>query len=613
MSVLAYLPNIRGISFFHTSRRSKTSNFRTPDDTIEHPIPAGQPPSDGSSTTANASAQAAPETPEETSSRISRPSTKPLLLTGGCLLALIIAAPVFVIAASPLLGGDGTWAHLRETVLGLYIRNSLFLAFGAGLGAGLIGLFSAWCITMYQFPGRRILEWMLLLPLAMPTYLIAYAYTDFLDFNGPIQDWIRNWTGLGAREYWFPQIRSLGGAIFLFAFVLYPYVYLLCRASFLEQSVCMLDASRTMGQSRLQSFRRVAIPLARPALAAGIALVAMESLADYGAVDYFAVDTFTTGIYRTWFGLGSPIAAAQLSAGLLGVIVLVVVLERLSRGRKRFFHTTNRHQNLPRWPLSIPKKFCAFIICFLPVLIGFLIPLGILIEASTQAGFFPSLLDSLEWAWHSIVLALSASVLAVLFALILSYNVRLAPGLVSRSAARMASLGYAIPGSVIAVGVLLILGWTDRATTSLFSHHFLLSGTLAALLFAYVTRFLTLSLGTVESGLGRISPSLDQAGRTLGAGPVGVLRRIHFPMLRASTLAAALLVFVEVLKELPATLMIRPFNFDTLAVHIYQQASDERFAESAAPALMIVLVGLAPVLILSRMMSKSRAERSEVE
>lgn len=508
--------------------------------------------------------------------------------------------------ASPLLGSDGTWSHLRQTVLGTYVLNSGLLALGSGLGAGLIGLFSAWFITMYQFPGRRILEWMLLLPLAMPTYLIAYAYTDFLDFYGPVQGWIREWTGLGAREYWFPQIRSLGGAIFLFSFVLYPYVYLLCRASFLEQSVCMLDAARTMGQTRLQSFRRVAIPLARPALAAGIALVAMESLADYGAVDYFAVDTFTTGIYRTWFGLGSPIAAAQLSAGLLGVIVLVILLERLSRGRKRFFHTTNRHQCLPRWPLSLPKKIFAFTLCFLPIVVGFLIPLGILIESATQAGFFPSLKDSLQWAWHSIVLAASTALLAVFFALILSYNVRLAPGILSRTAARIASLGYAIPGSVIAVGVLLILGWTDRASTAFFSHDYLLSGTLAALLFAYITRFLTLSLGTVESGLTRISPSLDQAARTLGSGPVGVLRRIHFPMLRASTLAAALLVFVEVLKELPATLIIRPFNFDTLAVHIYQQASDERFAESAAPALMIVLVGLAPVLILSRMMSSNR-------
>lgn len=541
---------------------------------------------------------------------ISGSATKPVLLITGTLLALLIAAPVLVIAASPTQGSDGTWTHLRETVLGLYIRNSTFLAIGAGAGAGVIGLLTAWAVTMYQFPGRKILEWMLLLPLAMPTYLIAYAYTDFLDFNGPVQELVRDWTGLGAREYWFPAIRSLGGAIFLFSFVLYPYVYLLCRASFLEQSMCMLDASRTMGQSRLESFRRVAIPLSRPALAAGIALVAMESLADYGAVDYFAVDTFTTGIYRTWFSLGSPIAAAQLSAGLLAVILFIVVLERLSRGRRRFFNTTNRHQDLPRWQLSTPKKIFATLLCLLPVTVGFLIPLAILIEAAAGASFLPSVLDSLQWTWHSIVLATVTAVLAVVFALILSYNVRLAPGILSSSAARVASLGYAIPGSVVAVGVLLILGWTDRFTAFFLPDQLLLSGSIVALIFAYITRFLTLSMQTVESGLTRIAPSLDQAGRTLRAGPVSILGRIHFPLLRASTLAAALLVFVEVLKELPATLMIRPFNFDTLAVRIYQLASDERFAEASAPALLIVLVGLAPVLILSRMMTASRTHRN---
>ena len=549
--------------------------------------------------------------PREGNRRPGRPGTRSVLLTAGSLLALLVAAPVLVIAASVFLGDDGTWSHLRETVLGLYVRNSLLLAAGAGLGAGLVGLSTAWLVTMYAFPGRRILEWMLLLPLAMPTYLVAYAYTDFLDFAGPVQEAIRAWTGLGAREYWFPQVRSLGGAIFLFSFVLYPYVYLLCRASFLEQSVCMLDAARTMGQSRAETFRRVAVPLARPALAAGVALVAMESLADYGAVDYFAVDTFTTGIYRTWFGLGSPVAAAQLSAGLLGLVLLLVVLERLSRGRRRFFHTTNRRQDLPRWSLAAGKRALAAALCTVPVLIGFLLPLGILIEAALRAGLLPSLLESLEWARHSLILAAVTAVLSVVCALLLAYNIRLLPGAVTRSTARIASLGYAIPGSVVAVGVLLLLGWADRFATVLLPGDFLLSGTLAALVFAYLTRFLTLSVQTVESGLTRIPPSLDQAGRTLRAGPLSVLGRIHFPLLRASTLAAGLLVFVEVLKELPATLIIRPFNFDTLAVRVYQLASDEMFAEAAAPALLIVLTGLVPVLLLSRMMTGARRGRED--
>lgn len=534
-----------------------------------------------------------------------------LLVLLGCLLALGIAAPVLVIAGSPFLGSDGTWKHLQETVLGKYATNSILLALGAGAGAGVIGASCAWLVTMYSFPGRRILEWLLLLPLAMPTYLIAYAYTDFLDFAGPVQSWIRTLTGLDAGDYWFPQIRSLGGAVFLFSLVLYPYVYLLCRACFLEQSVCMLDASRTMGFSRAQSFRRVALPLARPAIAAGVALVAMESLADYGAVDYFAVDTFTTGIYRTWFGLGSPVGAAQLSAALLGVILLLLVLERLSRGRKRFFHTTNRRQDLPRWQTTPLKRSLCLLVCLFPVLFGFGIPVGILLDATIHAGFLPSLGESLEWAKHSLVLAAATAVIAVPAALFLVYNTRIAPGFPARVAARIASIGYAIPGSIVAVGVLLILGWTDRGVHHLTQLDLYLSGTLGALIFAYLTRFLTLPTQALEAGLSRITPSLDQAGRTLRAGPLAVLGKIHFPLLRASTLAAGLLVFVEVLKELPATLIIRPFNFDTLAVRVYQLASDERFNEAAAPALLIIATGLVPVLLLSRMMGSSRQNSVE--
>ncbi|MEM0966184.1 MAG: iron ABC transporter permease [Verrucomicrobiota bacterium] len=532
--------------------------------------------------------------------------SKRLLLFIGILVAGFIAAPVLVIAASPLQGSDGTWAHLRETVLSRYIINSLGLAVGSALGAGLIGAVCAWLVTLYQFPGRRWFEWLLLLPLAMPTYLIAYTYTDFLDFSGPVQDLFRSWTGLGPREYWFPDIRSLGGAIILFSFVLYPYVYLLCRASFLEQSTSLLDAARTMGKSRRQTFFRVALPLSRPALAAGCALVIMEALADYGAVEYLAVDTFTTGIYRTWFNLGSRVAASQLAAGLLAVILLVVLLERLSRGRRKFFQATKSRQVMPRWTLGKSGKVFAVLACFLPVGIGFLIPVAILIEAAIGAGFFSSLNESLQWAWHSTILAAITSPIALLFALLLSYNTRVCPGVISGASARVASLGYAIPGSVVAVGVLLVLGWTDQSSRAFLPDSFLLSGSIAALIFAYLTRFLTLSVHTVDSGLTRIPKSFDDAGKTLRAGPITLLARIHFPLIRASTLAAVLLVFVEVLKELPATLIIRPFNFDTLAVRIYHLASDERFAETAAPALLIVLFGLAPVIILSRMMTRTR-------
>jgi iron(III) transport system permease protein len=529
------------------------------------------------------------------------------LFVAAAAVALFVASPILVIVASPLLeAGGSTWQHLRETVLGTYITNSVLLALGAGAGAGLLGVSTAWFTAVYRFPGRSWVDWLLLLPLAMPTYLVAYAYTDFLVFDGPVQTWLRTVTGLSAGEMWFPPIRSLGGAIVLFSLVLYPYVYLLCRASFLEQSVCVLDASRTLGMSRTRSFWRVALPMARPALAGGIALVAMESLADFGAVDYFAVDTFTTGIYRTWFGLGAPVAAAQLAAGLLGVVVLLLVLERLSRGKRRFHGTTTKRQDLPGWPLRGWRGLAALAFCLLPVLLGFGVPVGILVEASLTAGFLPSLEDSLTWTGHSLLLATVAALLAVAASLLLAYNNRLCAGPASRALTGMASLGYAVPGSVIAVGILLLLGGVDRALGGATG---LVSGTLFALVFAYLVRFLTLGLHAVDAGMARIQPNLDQAGRTLRSSALGVLGRVHFPLLRASSLAAALLVFVEVLKELPATLMIRPFNFDTLAVRIYQLASDERFAESAAPALLIVAAGLVPVVFLSRMMRGGRGEQ----
>ena len=529
------------------------------------------------------------------------------LFVAAAAVSLFVASPILVIVASPLFeAGGSTWQHLRQTVLGTYVTNSVLLALGAGTGAGLLGVSTAWFTAVYRFPGRSWVDWLLLLPLAMPTYLVAYAYTDFLVFDGPVQTWLRSVTGLGAGELWFPPIRSLGGAIVLFSLVLYPYVYLLCRASFLEQSVCVLDASRTLGMSRTRSFWRVALPMARPALAGGIALVAMESLADFGAVDYFAVDTFTTGIYRTWFGLGAPVAAAQLAAGLLGVVVLLLVLERLSRGKRRFHGTTTKRQDLPGWPLRGWRGIGALAFCLLPVLLGFGVPVGILVEASFTAGFLPSLEDSLAWTGHSLLLATVAAVLAVATSLLLAYNNRLCAGPASRGLTGMASLGYAVPGSVIAVGILLLLGGVDRLLGGATG---LVSGTLFALVFAYLVRFLTLGLHAVDAGMARIQPNLDQAGRTLRSSALGVLGRVHFPLLRASSLAAALLVFVEVLKELPATLMIRPFNFDTLAVRIYQLASDERFAESAAPALLIVAAGLIPVVFLSRMMRGGRGEQ----
>lgn len=541
----------------------------------------------------------------------SKISSKSILLTGGFFVALLVASPVLVIVFSPFLDSGDIWKHLRETVLGRYVTNSMILALGTGFGTALLGLPLAWLVTMYAFPGRRLIEWLLLLPLAVPTYLMAYAFTDFLDYAGPIQSLLRDWTGWGPRDYWFPDIRSLGGAIFIFSFVFYPYVYLYCRASFLEQSVSMLDASRTLGMSRTSTFRRVALPLARPALAGGIALAIMETLADFGAVDYFAVDTFTTGIYRTWFGLGSPVGAAQLSAALLGIVVFFILLERITRGKRKFHPVTTRHAMLPRWSMGTRNGYLATAFCLLPITVGFLLPTAILIYHATKADIGPTFAESLQWAWHSFSLATITAIIAVVFSLVLVYNCRISQGLIPKALARIASTGYAIPGSVIAIGILLLLGWADQGLGWLFGDGLWISGTIVGLIFAYLSRFLTVCLQSVESGMTKIAPSMDQAGRTLRSGPAAILARIHFPLLRSSILAGALLVFVEVLKELPATLIIRPFNYDTLAIKVYHLASDERLSEAAIPALLILAVGLIPVIILSRMMTDPRSPKTD--
>lgn len=536
----------------------------------------------------------------------------PGIPTASFLLSLTLATPILVIAASVFLSTGDLWGHLWETVLPRYFKNTGIILAGVGIGVLIVGVSTAWIVTMYRFRGRWVLEWALMLPLAMPTYLMAYTYTDFLDFSGPVQTWIRTTFDLGFGEYWFPEIRSVGGAVFAFIFVLYPYVYLLARASFIEQSVCVLEAAQTLRRSPWQSFREVALPLGRPAIAAGTTLALMEALAEYGAVDYFAVDTFTTGIYRTWFGLGSPIGAAQLSALLLGIVVVLIVLERVSRGKRKFAHSTNRYRSLPRWELRGWKNVLAVAYCAVPILIGFAIPAGILLRFAFQHGSQQRLQAVSDLALHSFSLAAVTAILAVGISALIAYSLRNRPHWTGMLAARVASLGYTIPGSVIAIGVLLSFGWVDgrinQISETLFntSPGLVLGGTVVGLVFAYLVRFMAVSLNSVEAGLSKIHPHMDQAGRLLGSNSFGILARIHAPIMKGSLLTAGLLVFVDVLKELPATLIIRPFNFDTLAIRVHHLASDERLGEAALPALTIVAVGLIPVILLSYLISRAR-------
>ncbi len=527
-------------------------------------------------------------------------------------LAVALSMPVAVVLAHVFVPSGDIWQHLSSTVLPDYIRNSLLLMFGVAIGTLLIGVTAAWLTTMCQFPGRSVFEWALLLPMAMPAYIIAYTYTGMLDFAGPLQTSLREWFGWQYGDYWFPQIRSLNGAVAMLTLVLYPYVYLLSRVAFLNQSICVLDVSRTLGNGPWKTFWKVALPLARPAIIAGLSLALMETLADYGTVQFFGVSTFTTGIFRTWFGMGSAAAAAQLAAGLMVFVFALILIERYSRRKARYHHTSRRHQDLRRFQLTGGRAFLALLFCLFILGLGFLLPAFQLLSWTINVADTVIDAEFLRLLVNSLSLAAFAAVLALLLALVMAYAQRLYPGKLVSGAVRVAGMGYAVPGAVIAVGVMIPFAWIDNTIDDLarsqfnYSTGLLLSGTLVAVTFAYLTRFLAVSLQTVDSGLTRITHSMDEAGRSFGFRPLQILRQIHIPMLSASLMTALLLVFVDVLKELPATLILRPFNFNTLAVKAYELASDERLAEAAPAALAIVIVGIIPVILLSKTITRSR-------
>lgn len=542
-----------------------------------------------------------------------RPRRSGLLWTSSlAVLCVLLLVPLFIIFGSVFFPGDGVWQHLYETVLSDYIINSLLLITGVGIMVLVLGVVPAWLVTMNRFPASTVLEWALLLPLAIPAYIIAYTYTGLLDVAGPLQGWLRDFFGWQYGDYWFPEIRSLGGAIIMISLVLYPYVYLLSRAAFIEQSVCVLEVSRTLGCGPYKAFFRVALPLARPAIIAGLSLVLMETLADYGTVQYFGISTFTTGIFRTWFGLGSSTAAAQLSAMLMTFILLLVIIELWSRQQARYHHTSNKYSKLPQISLRGWKMTAALGFCLFPVLFGFIVPATQLLVwvMKTWTGVMNP--DFLRLVANSVYLASMSSVAALVLALFIHYGKRQQPGILVSSAVRVLGMGYALPGTVIAVGVLIPFALLDNFIDSQAQRYFsistglLLSGSVFVLLFSYMVRFLAVSLNTVEAGLAKIKPSMDEAGRSMGYRPGQILLKVHMPMMKGSILTACLLVFVDVLKELPATLILRPFNFNTLAIRTYELANEERLADAASPALMIVLAGIIPVILLSRTISRSR-------
>ena len=528
-----------------------------------------------------------------------------------------VSLPVLSVFASFWQASESadTLQHLIATVIPTALMETALLGTAVVVGVIILGAGTAWLVATCEFAGRRTFEWALLLPLSMPAYIVAYAYTDYLQFAGPLQSSLREMFDWQHGDYWFPEIRSLAGAAFVFIVVLYPYVYLLARTAFLARTAAMMEAARSLGQTAWQTWWRVNLPLARPAIAAGALLALMETIADFGAASYFNLQTFTTSIYRAWFSLGDRVAASQLAAVLLVLVLALFTIEHRARGRARFFTPTASQRPAPRVVLKAKRSAAAFAVCLVPVALGFIVPVLLLLRLLLPAWQTVDWVRYAQWLANTLVIGAAAAMVALVAVVSLAYTARSttrgAPGVLVRSAVRLMSLGYAVPGAVIAVGILVPLAAFDNRLDSVVraaigvGTGLLLTGSVLALLYGYLVRYFAVAYQAVEAGLTRITPSMDASARSLGSTPFDAFVRVHLPILRPSVLAAGLLVFVDVMKELPATLVLRPFNFDTLAVVAYQMASDERLGQAALPALTIVVAGIVPVTLLSRAISRA--------
>jgi iron(III) transport system permease protein len=520
--------------------------------------------------------------------------------------AAVCMTPIVAAALAAVAGDLATWRGLVDTVLPRYVLNTLLLTALVAAGTAAVGTGAAWLVTMYRFPGARALEVLLVLPLAFPAYVLAYAYTDFLSHPGPVQTVLRAATGWGPRDYWFPQIRSLPGAAAMLICVFYPYVYLLARTAFGQQSATAYLAARTLGRGPWGAFLAVSLPMARPGIAAGVLLAVMETIADYGTVAYFNVRTFSTGIYQAWFAMQDRAAAAQLALCLLGFALLLAAAERIERGQARSHLRGGRLAAIEPQVLRGWRGWVASFFCLVPLVVGFLLPVAIL--GRMAAGSGQSVIEPryLRFVGNSLTLAGLAALVTVAGAVLVGFRARLRPGPGSRALVLGAGLGYAVPGGVIAVGLLVPFAGLDNLIDAFarerlgVSTGLLFTGSIWLLVLAYMARFMAVALNAFDAGLSTVSPRIDAVARTLGRSPPAVLGTVHLPILRGSLLSALLIVFVDTMKELPATMMMRPFNFDTLAVQAHRLASDERLNQAAVPSLVIAAIGLLPVVLLCR-------------
>ncbi len=518
-------------------------------------------------------------------------------------VALLVATPILIVVSSIATPSLDVWKHLWETQLTELIWNTLILIAGVGLGVAVLGTGLAWLVTMYRFPGRAAFEWLLILPLAMPAYVIGFVFLAIFDYAGPVQSWLRHVFGPGI---WFPDVASPGGVVLVMTLVLYPYVYLLARAAFLEQSEATLEAAHALGANRRKVFWKIALPLARPSIVAGLALALMEALADFGTVAIYGFDTFTVAIYRVWFGLFDRGAATELASLLLLFTLTLYLIERSLRGRARFYQTEGKVRPATPKRLTGWKAGMATGVAGLVVVVAFVLPVAQLI-LWTVADLGGSDYDRYsEYMLNTLTLGAVTTIVAVAAAVVVSYGLRLSRSRLVAAFGRIASMGYALPGSVIAVGVLVPLAFVDHSLDALLlafwgtGSGLVLTGSMVGLVFAYLVRFLAVSCQTVEASLLKITPSMDMAGRSLGVSQGGVLWRIHLPLIRGGLCTAAILVFVDVIKEMPATLLLRPFGYETLAMRVWELTSESLWQAAALPALTIVAVGILPVLILAR-------------
>ena len=525
------------------------------------------------------------------------------------LLLIIFCAPIFIVLSSLFGDYSDNWSHLYNYVLGDYISSTVILIFGVSILVFFIGTITAWIVTNYDFYGKSFFEWSLILPLSIPPYILAYTFTGLFDPFGDANNLMRNIFNVSSDVSVFPNVRNIYGAILVFSFTLYPYVYLVSRSAFLNQSKSMKESARLLGLSEIGVFFKLGLPIIRPAVIGGLMLVIMETLSDFGAVDHFAIQTFTTGIFRTWYGMYDLQTAMQLASLLLLIVGLFFILERNSRNNAAFTANNASFVNDNEVKLSGVKSFGAFLACFIPLFVGFILPITELIFWSfvNESTFFNQ--KFLQTSFNTISLAIFAGLITAFLALIINFSIRLKPGVIIKKLSSLLSIGYAVPGLILAVGMVQLLIYID--SNFLDTTDIVLTGSLFGLLVAYIIKTYALANSSIESGYEGINSYIDESSKLLGATGWSMLRRVHVPLMKTSFLTAALLVMSEVVKELPATLILRPFNFETLAVSTYIYAAEERMIQAASPAIAIVLIGLIPIVFLSKMIRSSSQSKEK--